>query len=297
MYQYLKSKYNNVFILGCKSTVILYENGKYKIKIAYPKQFVEIGENDIFIIRKTYKLVENSKRIVEYLNKDLKNKFNLKLYSSSEMIDFCSDKYRGYLFFKENNIPTPLTYYLPRVDLKSDDKILDKIANKVGFPCIIKPLDGSQGTGVIKIESKEQVKAISEMIYQNNGAFILQSYIESEYDVRVFTLNSKIIGCMRRNKIPGDFRSNFSKGSTTEVYQPTEEELSLFNRVIKSVSEKMNTSLPIGTMGMDFIKGVDGNSYFLEINASPGMEGISKTYNKSFPKLVAHYILKEEGLI
>jgi len=301
MYKYFSKHMQNSYGIACKQTILEYNNDdqSFYITVRFPElKKVKINENDIFVIRKNTDISQNSINAVKYINEHLKKKLDLKVYGNTRIRSLCDDKYLEYLFFNENKLPTPKTYYVPKLKYKGELDHIKENAKKLGYPFIIKPLDASRGNGVIKVVSEDQLSSICELIYTKYKTFLMQEYIEAEYDVRFFLFNDRILGTMRRNMIQNDFRCNYSKGSITEIYTPNQFDLNLVKTLIESLKSKFEYDMPIGTIGADLIiSKKDGKPYFLEINSSPGMEGISLTYKKSFPKIVAHQILKNEGII
>lgn len=262
----------NVIPVIVNYSYIFEEKGKFYIKNKFIKnkfRKVEIEEGDIFFIRAASLSNRNSYRLLTHLQ-ELGDKLDLVFYNGNEFIQMCNDKFRNYLFLKEQEIGTPDTYFVPYVEMSKSDKQLKNIAKQLGYPLIMKTVEGSMGTGVVKVESDEQIQSIAEILYKGNGGIILQKMIKADYDVRVFVWGNEIIASMRRNKVEGDFRSNVSKGSKAETYDLSKGELSFVEDIIKKVNEKYGH---VGTIGIDYmVSGDDGSLQVLELNGSPGIK-------------------------
>ena len=135
------------------------------------------------------------------------------------------------------------------------------------YPIIIKLVSGTQGMGVILAENKSNAESILEAFYATKEKVILQKFISEAKgaDIRAFVVNGEIVGSMKRQAKPGDFRSNLHRGGTSEKIKLSslEEEIAL-----KSVE-----ILGLQIAGVDMLKTHNG-PVVLEVNASPGLEGI-----------------------
>lgn len=295
MYQFFKRNgIVNTYLIDKDYSNIYKNNNGYSIYSTLENKFILIGQNDIFILRRPALSTMNAIQIASYID-NLKDVLNLKIYNPLQFTQLTNDKYQSYLVFKELKIRTPYTVYIPRVNITTTDVRLLSIANKIGYPLIIKSLTGSLGNDVIKIFNAEQLKSISEMLYRKTGPFIMQENVISDHDVRIFTIGENIIGAERRNIVGIDFRSNFSKGATIEAYEPNKEEKSYIDKMFNYITDKFGNTL--FTIGFDFIKDADGKAYCLEINGSPGTKGISEVMGFNMAEKCVDYIIKNEGLL
>jgi hypothetical protein len=172
---------------------------------------------------------------------------------------------------------TPTTIIIPdETNVMDSFKKLDTT-----FPVILKTIQGTKGVGVLFIESENALKSMIQLLYKvdENISLILQSFLESDGDVRVMVLNNKIIGSMKRKKVKGDFRSNVHLGAKVEKYELTDKEKIDCIRAAMAVN---------GTwVGVDFIPAEnrdDDGPYILEVNSSPGTEGFDKATNGNVAK-------------
>jgi len=293
MYEQFKYYGVNAIILDRDYVTMFDKNGQFLIYSSPAKQFYPVEQNDVVIIRRPG-MSSNSRQVTSYLH-HLKDELNLIFYNPYEINKFTNDKYMNYMFLKQNNIPTPKTVYIPRVNISTTDTRLLSIADQVKYPLVIKSLTGSLGNDVLKIHTDDQLKSIAEILYRKTGPFIMQENINANYDIRVFTLGNKILGSMIRNRVGVDFRTNFSKGATVELYTLTELEQLYVETILQTLRDKFGDTLL--ALGIDFIKDSEGNPYCLEINGSPGMKGINEVLNVDVIGSVTKYVIDKEKLL
>jgi RimK family alpha-L-glutamate ligase len=197
-----------------------------------------------------------------------------------ESYENCENKYTTYKVLSAENIPTPKTTVMTADDMDRLQKKVNVIGNT--FPIVCKLLDGKKGIGVFIIDSYMSLKSTLETIFKlvPNAEILMQNKIESDYDLRIHVFNKsyarqsnnkdnfEIIGVMRRNKIDGDFRTNFSLGGTIESFELTEDQKKLAIDTACAVKCKW--------CGVDMIVDKNtGDNYIIEVNASPGVKGIT----------------------
>lgn len=141
------------------------------------------------------------------------------------------------------------------------------------MPIIIKLLNGTHGLGVILSENKRNAESILEAFYKTKQKVLMQEFIKEAKgaDIRVFIVDDQIVGVMKRQARPGEFRSNLHRGATSEVIRLSEEEAIVAKKACKLMGLKV--------AGVDMLQSEKG-PLILEVNASPGLEGIESTTNK-----------------
>ena len=144
--------------------------------------------------------------------------------------------------------------------------VLEDAVKTVGgkFPMILKTVTGSQGKGVMKIDSMESLQSVVDAFDVDNKEILLQQYLPIKYDVRVGVLLGEAIFAMRRFKADKDFRTNIKLGSNYEPYRPSPEMV----RIAELAAHAMNmrfcgVDIGVGDFGMTII----------EVNGSPGVSG------------------------
>lgn len=245
------------------------ENGESK------KNYTLNPNNTIIVPRRTVLKNIESRDFLTELQND-----GFFVLNTLEAIDNCEDKFITYKKLKAAGVPTPKTAV---VTSSSMSKLEDKV-NTVGgsFPIIIKITKGTQGIGVAQIDSMISLKSVLQAIFAlvPKADILLQEKINSDYDLRIHVLyrgfermtpgidNFEIIGCMQRNQLAGDFRSNYSLGSTAEKGHLTLEQEKIAKQATKATGCRW--------AGVDLI--MDSRtkqSYVIEVNSSPGTKGIT----------------------
>ncbi len=270
IFKKIKDKGGDVYPVFVDFSYLFLEDNNYYIKSKVLKdnlKKVKIEENDIFIVRAPALSLRKGLKLFGHLV-ELQKELNLTFYNNFDFLYFCNDKYRNYIFFKQYEIPTPKTYCIPYVNKNKSDKQLKEIGKELGYPLILKTIEGSMGNGVIKIYGEDQFQSIAELL-NKKGGLLAQEYIENEFDVRVFMWKDEILGAMKRNKIEGDFRSNVSKGAEADKYDLTVEEEDVCKFISRELEKKYGS---LGAIGLDFMVDKNKGLMFLEVNGSPGIK-------------------------
>ena len=185
--------------------------------------------------------------------------------NSRTTISICADKYRSYVRLKDFRLNQPKTVLVPTEN--DVDTALEELGAK--FPIIMKTLRGAGGVGVLFVESKRALDSLVQLIYKQDPEtdILIQEYIKTDGDVRVVIVGDKIIGTMKRKVVEGDFRSNYTQGGGVEKYELSDEEIRDCMIAAKAVDGDF--------VAVDFIPH-KGKPYFLEVNSSPGTDGIEE---------------------
>ncbi len=145
-----------------------------------------------------------------------------------------------------------------------------RIEETVGMPCVIKLLSGTHGIGVILVDNRMTAESVMESFIKLKQKFIVQEYISEAggSDVRTLVVNNQVVAAMRRTAQQGDFRSNLHRGATSEIIEPSPEMIDMALRAVRI--------LGLEVAGVDMLQSRRG-PLLLEVNASPGLEGIETT--------------------
>ena len=217
--------------------------------------------------------------------------------NSYESVNICEDKLETTRKLQLNNIPTPKT------SLISSEADIDKALEAVGgeYPVVCKFISGTKGIGVFMIDSRPSLVSTLQAIWHLSPEteIVLQEKIEAEYDLRIHVLAEsdnmsgreyKVIAAMKRIKIEGDFRTNFSLGGATEKV-----ELPDYIEKIAIESAKATGCL---WCGVDIIVDKDSEKpYVLEVNASPGTTGIEKTTDIPVTDTIIDFLLNKKNWV
>ena len=150
-----------------------------------------------------------------------------------------------------------------------------------GAPLVIKLLEGTQGLGVVLADNKNSAESILEAFNGLQARVIAQEFIKEAggADIRVFIVDGVVVGAMKRQGKEGEFRSNLHRGGTANVIQLTDEE--------ENAALKAAKAMGLGIAGVDLLQSSRG-PLILEVNSSPGLEGIESATGKN----IANYIIK-----
>lgn len=160
---------------------------------------------------------------------------------------------------------------VPRTIIPKNYYTMSSMIDRVGSePFVIKLIKGTHGLGVILSESRKNAEAILETFFKTNQKAMIQEFIEEAggADVRVFIVDDEIVGVMKRQAAEGEFRSNLHRGGSSTIDTLTEEE--------KMIAKKAARVMGLKVAGVDMLRSTRG-PLILEVNASPGLEGIETT--------------------
>ena len=150
----------------------------------------------------------------------------------------------------------------------------------------MKTLRGSKGVGVLFIESERGLNSLVQLLFKQDSQadLLIQEYKKTKFDVRVLVLGGKIIATMQRDVLEGDFRSNYSQGAKVKTYDLSELEIEQCLLAAKAIGGLFTA--------VDFIPSENTKKdppYILEVNSSPGTEGIEEANKKNIVKEVIKY--------
>ena len=270
---------HKVYVVKVEGAIMSYDNGKHKIYNIDDKEGFEINPTStVVIVRGTVRFKKSYLDLLTQLEK-----IGVCMVNSRETISISSDKYRSYLRLQDYGLTQPKTVLVPN---KDGGKIaVEKLDTK--FPIIMKTLEGSKGIGVLFVESERSLESLIQLLHNQieDIDLLIQEYIKTDGDIRVIVLGGKVIAAMKRSVIKGDFRSNVSQGANVKEYPLTELEVEQCLLAAKAMDGSWTA--------VDFIPSKNPKKippYILEVNHSPGTEGIEEATGKNIVKMVIdHY--------
>ncbi|WP_430613350.1 30S ribosomal protein S6--L-glutamate ligase [Flavobacterium sp. JP2137] len=142
-----------------------------------------------------------------------------------------------------------------------------------GSPLIVKLLEGTQGKGVVLAETKKAAESVINAFKSLNANILVQEFIKEANgkDIRCFVIDGKVVAAIQREALPGEFRANIHLGGTASIIKVTAEE--------KKIAIKAAKAMNLKVAGVDIIRSSKG-PLLLEVNSSPGLEGIEGATNK-----------------
>ena len=175
---------------------------------------------------------------------------------------------------------------LPKTVFTNYSRDVEGVIKQVGgTPLVIKLLEGTQGLGVVLAETKNAAQSVIEAFNGLQARVIVQEFIKEAKgaDIRAFVVDGHVVGAMKRQGKEGEFRSNLHRGGSAEVIQLTDEE--------EIAAVKAAKSMGLGVAGVDLLQSARG-PLILEVNSSPGLEGIEKATGRDIAKTIIRYIEK-----
>jgi len=206
------------------------------------------------------------------------------MINGSESIDAVKDKLYSQQILGQSNLPVPKTM------LVKHPINLTLVETNLHYPMIVKTLSGSYGAGVFLVEDRKQFKQLMKMAELTKPSYniILQEFIQDSFgkDLRVLVVNGKVVGCMMRQSIDGDFRANITRGGEAIPYQIDEN--------IEWIGGECARLLNLDVAGVDLLFN-NGNYVICEVNSAPGFEGMEKYTNKNIALEMVNYVVKKIG--
>ncbi len=260
-----------------------YEDGIRKFHNKDDKKGFEVGAMTVAVVRGSITRKDSWMDFVSILERA-----NATLVNPRTTINICADKYRTSLRLADYGLTQPKTKLINDPEQSN----LQVQEAEIKFPLIMKTLRGSKGVGVLFVDSEKGLDSIVQLIHKQDedADLLIQEYIKTEYDVRVHILGGKFLAAMKRPVIEGDFRSNVSQGSKPKNIKLTELEIEQCLLASKAVGGYWTA--------VDFIPSKNREKeppFFLEVNSSPGTEGIEDATGQNIAKEVIKHFANEEN--
>ena len=198
--------------------------------------------------------------------------------NESVAISRSRDKLRSLQLLSRKGVGLPVTGFA-----HSPDDIPDLINMVGGAPLVIKMLEGTQGIGVVLAETRKAAESVIEAFMGLNVSVMVQEYIKEAggADIRCFVVGGKVIAAMKRQALPGEFRSNLHRGGTASLIRITPEE--------RATAVRAARIMGLNVAGVDILRSHHG-ALVMEVNSSPGLEGIEAATNKDVAGMVVKFI-------
>ena len=201
---------------------------------------------------------------------------DVKLINSRESLEIASDKFLTSVFLEKYKIPTPKT-----IICEDPHMALDAF-EELGSDCVIKPLYGSKGIGITRINDRGFAENVIYSLGQLNEIFYLQEFIEHQNrDIRILVLGDKVIAGMYR--VANTWKTNIHAGARAEPIELTEELKDLAINSAKAVKTEI--------AGVDIVESERG-FLVLEVNSIPGFTGLQKVSDINLAEQIVTYFLK-----
>ncbi|WP_102794581.1 30S ribosomal protein S6--L-glutamate ligase [Bowmanella denitrificans] len=200
--------------------------------------------------------------------------------NESVAISRSRDKLRSLQLLSRKGIGLPITGFANQAS-----NIPDLIEMVGGAPLVIKLLEGTQGIGVVLAETRKAAESVIEAFMGLKADIMVQEYISEAggADIRCFVIGDKVIAAMKRQAKPGEFRSNLHRGGSASLVRLTPEE--------RSTAVRAARTMGLNVAGVDILRSNHG-PVVMEVNSSPGLEGIETATGKNIADKIIEFIEK-----
>lgn len=198
--------------------------------------------------------------------------------NESVAITRARDKLRSLQLLARQGIDLPVTGFAHSPDDTSD--LIDMVG---GAPLVVKLVEGTQGIGVVLAETRQAAESVIDAFRGLNAHILVQEYIKEAKgkDIRCLVVGSKVVAAIERQAKPGDFRSNLHRGGQANQVAITDRE--------RDIALQAAATLSLDVAGVDILRASRG-PLVMEVNASPGLEGIEKTSGVDIATLMIEWV-------
>ncbi|CAM4041754.1 MULTISPECIES: 30S ribosomal protein S6--L-glutamate ligase [Pseudoalteromonas] len=190
------------------------------------------------------------------------------------------DKLRSLQLLSRKGVGMPITGFASKPDDVKD--LLEMVG---GTPVVIKLLEGTQGIGVVLAETRKAAESVIEAFMGLKANIMVQEYIKEAggADIRCFVIGDKVIAAMKRQAQEGEFRSNLHRGGSASLVRISPEE--------RKTAVAAAKAMGLNVAGVDLLRSSRG-PLVMEVNSSPGLEGIEKATGKDIAGMIIDFIEK-----
>lgn len=198
--------------------------------------------------------------------------------NESVAITRARDKLRSLQLLARQGIDLPVTGIA-----HSPDDTHDLIEMVGGAPLVVKLVEGTQGIGVVLAETRQAAESVIDAFRGLNAHILVQEYIKEAQgrDIRCLVIGDRVVAAIERQAKEGDFRSNLHRGGTARPVEITDRE--------REIAVKAVSTLGLDVAGVDILRAARG-PLVMEVNASPGLEGVEKITGNSIASLMIEWI-------
>lgn len=202
--------------------------------------------------------------------------------NESVAISRSRDKLRSLQLLARKGVGMPITGFANK-----PDNVPELIKMVGGAPVVIKLLQGTQGIGVVLAETRKAAESVIEAFMGLKADILVQEFVKEAggADIRCFVIGDKVIAAMKRQALEGEFRSNLHRGGTATLVRITPEE----RRTALAAAKAMG----LNVAGVDLLRSSRG-PLVMEVNSSPGLEGIENATGKNVAGMIINWIEKNQ---
>lgn len=200
--------------------------------------------------------------------------------NESVAISRSRDKLRSLQLLSRRGVGLPRTGFANK-----SSNIKDLIKTVGGAPLVVKLLEGTQGIGVVLAENDKSAESIIEAFMGLKANILVQEFVKEAggADIRCFVIGDKVVAAMKRQGAEGEFRSNLHRGGSARLVKLSKDE--------RATAVAAAKAMGLGVCGVDLLQSNSG-PVVMEVNSTPGLEGIEKSTNKDVAGLIYDHIEK-----
>jgi len=276
-----------IISLGGKSSLSILEEAKnFFEKVEHLDiRNIEVEVSDKLVVTHKGKQIENYDCIYvrgsfrySLLQRSITRALHTEVYMplTPESFTIGHDKFLTLLELRKNKVPLPKSYFVATT--KSAKKLLEDIH----YPVIIKIPSGTQGKGVMFADSISSANSMIDTLEVFDQPYIIQEFVETNAtDIRVLVIGNKVIAAMKRKAQKSEIRANIHAGGQGQPYE--------LDADTEQIAVKSAKAIGAEICAVDILDR-GGKPQVIEVNLSPGLEGITKTTNKNIAKEIAKYL-------
>lgn len=201
----------------------------------------------------------------------------VRVINGSQAIARSRDKLRALQLLAQKGIDVPTT-----VLMRGARGLRFALRQIHGTPAVLKVIQGTQGVGVMLVESGTSAQSVLETLWNFDQDVLIQQYIAESAgrDIRAFVIGDQVVAAMRRQSMDGDFRSNIHRGGEGALVELRES--------YKRVAIHAAKTFGLGIAGVDLLESLSGPKV-VEVNSSPGFEGIEQITGINVARMIVQY--------
>lgn len=261
-------------------------------RVSYKKCYVEI-ENNLHYVRYKGAPLKGIDAIIPRIGASITT-FGSAIVRQFEMMDVFTtarsiaitrsrDKLRALQLLARSGVKIPETIFARETE--NLDDIIDKVG---GVPLVVKLVRSTHGRGVVLAETRKAAKSVMQAFYSQDLSFMVQEFVESAHgaDIRVVVVGGKVAGAYKRQAAEGEFRANLHSGGSGESIKPNKDE--------RRVAIRAARAMGLAIAGVDIVRS-DRGPLVLEVNSSPGLEGVERYSETDIATKIIEYVEDNAG--
>ena len=200
--------------------------------------------------------------------------------NESVAITRARDKLRSLQLMSRDGVGMPITGFA-----HSPGDVQDLLKMAGGPPVVIKLLEGTQGIGVVLAETRKAAESVIEAFMGLKANILVQEFVKEAggSDIRCFVVGNRVVAAMKRQAPEGEFRSNLHRGGSASLVKITPKERATALRAARVMG--------LNVAGVDILRSERG-PVVMEVNSSPGLEGIERATGKDVAGLIVEFLEK-----